>query len=162
MESGEKDRGGRGGGGRRGSYLQLMTTRRAKTRLKEEDWTKVSQSRSGGATPALPLPELLPPSFPRSALSRKKWRGNAGRASPSVLLSPRHLILSRFPSLLSPHYEFLYLLLFAFFPTPLSPPSPCLTLLNQQHVGLMETRPLPIPLQPAGFSIVRLISFDCI
>lgn len=120
----------KGGGGRKGSHLQLMTTSRAKTRrLEKEEWTLVSRSRSGGTTPALPLPEILPPSFSCSSFPREKWKGNSGRALPlpsSICASPTFflsLIISF--SLISPLLPttiFLYLLLFAFSPTPLSPP----------------------------------------
>ena len=154
-------------GGREGvaeEDLQLMTTSRAKTRLEKEEWT---WSRSVGTTPALPLPKILPLSFPRSSFPAETWRGKASRALPSsICASPGFFLSLSFPlHLISPLSSFLFLLLFAFPPPPLppppsSPPPPpfppppppllpppsCLTLLNQQHVGLMETRPWPTPL----------------
>lgn len=124
----------------------------------------VAQCRSGGATPALPLPEILPTSLLPPLLlfhwilERKCWQSPP---SPLLNLCLPHF-LSFFPHSLSvlPTTTFFYFSCFLHF-SPCSPLSPlsCLTLLNQQHVGLMETRPCPILLWPTGFSLVHIISF---
>ncbi len=112
----------------------------------------VSRCRSGGATPALPLPKSFLPLSPSLLLSQRKperkcWQSPPPPPLPNLCLpwfpsfSP-HFILLHSPFLLTPHYHFIYCLFFGL--PPLLTLS-CLTLLNQWHVSLMETRPWPIP-----------------
>lgn len=127
------------GRGRRGSHLQLITTSTAKTRLEKEEWTQCPDLGQEAQRQRCPSPKsFLAPPFPEK--SGKEIQATLPLPS-SICASPGFflslvILFSHFS--LTPHY-FLYLL-FAFSPTPLSPPSSCLTLLNQQHVALMETR----------------------
>lgn len=135
----------------------------------------MAQCRSGGATPALPLLKILPtsrsPSFLPLAPPFPQNTGKEMLTEPSLSPpQPRPPPVSFFPyssSLLS-HFSLLTTTDFFFYNSDflhfsqLSPLLSCLTLLNQQHVGLMETRPRPILLKPAGFSLVDLISLNSI
>lgn len=144
----------KGGGGSQRKSSPAHDNKQSKIKISKGGVDLLSRSRSGGATPALPLPTKsflslsFAPPFPEKT-------GEEMLAEPSLsppqavppplsfflfLSFPRHLILS----LISP---FSLLASTIFIPpsfcifSPNSPPnSSCLTLLNQQHVGLMETR----------------------
>lgn len=96
----------KGGGGCRGSHLQLTTTSRVKTRQVEKEGADFGRSRSGGTTPALFSP-CFPPrsSFFQRIMQRKCWQ-----RPPYPLLN-----LSFFLSLLISFS-------FSFPPSPHSPP----------------------------------------
>lgn len=110
----------KGGGGCRGSHLQLMTTSIAKTRrLEKEEWTQCPDlgqeaQRQRCPSPRSFLPLSLTPPFPEKKNRKEILALSPPQSVPPLFLSfPRHLILSHFPFLITPHYYFLHLFLVA-------------------------------------------------
>ena len=135
----ERERGRGGGAEEVISRSWQQADQKQDEQKKEEEWT--SRPNVGQETQRQRCPSptsFQPPSFPQ------KWKAGPPPLPPPHTPSPLLNLSSSPPLPTTVFFNTSSLLHFSLHsPLPLSPLSlPCLTLLNQQHVALMETRPL--------------------